>query len=145
MELLISICAAILCVEAYAWLPRFSDWLIACAVARLPLSDRPRYAEEWKADLEAYLNSIVRVGHALTLVMSRAPEIIAEDNFEADMGEIDSLLASLAARFATALECRRKLGIAISRNSDVCRKFALSLQDPMEFETTSPIRLNEEL
>ena len=53
MELVISVVIGILIVEAYAWLPKFSEWLTERAVLRLRSEDQDRCREEWKAGLDA--------------------------------------------------------------------------------------------
>jgi hypothetical protein len=68
MELLISIVVGILIIEAYAWLPRLSDWLLQLAINRLPIAERERCLEDWKANLGMLPNTIVRLFHALSLI-----------------------------------------------------------------------------
>jgi hypothetical protein len=45
MDVLISIVAAVLLAEGYAWLPRLSDWLVEHAVSQLVRDEQDRYRE----------------------------------------------------------------------------------------------------
>lgn len=90
MELVISVVIGILIVEAYAWLPKISEWLIEWAVQRVRSEDQDRCREEWKADLDALPNSIFKFVHALSNLS--APHRINADFFEDRLTEINALI-----------------------------------------------------
>jgi hypothetical protein len=90
MELVISIVIGILMVEAYAWLPKLSEWLIDKAVQPLRNEDRDRCREEWKAGLEALPNTLIRLVHALSYV--GAAHRINTEVSESKLVELDALI-----------------------------------------------------
>jgi hypothetical protein len=65
MELVISVVISVLLVELYAWLPQICELLLEHAVRRLPLDERARWREEWRADLRAMPNSFAQLLHAV--------------------------------------------------------------------------------
>ena len=87
MELVISVVVGVLLVEAYAWLPKISEWLIERAVRRLPVETQERCREEWKADSHSLPNSGVKLLHALSL--SCAANQINIDILEAKFDEYE--------------------------------------------------------
>jgi hypothetical protein len=89
MELVISVVIGILVVEAYAWLPKISEWLIERAVQRLRSEDQDRCREEWKAGLDALPNTVIRLVHALSYL--GAANRINADFFENKLTEINAL------------------------------------------------------
>jgi hypothetical protein len=90
MELVISIVIGILMVEAYAWLPKLSEWLIDKAVQPLRNEDRDRCREEWEAGLEALPNTLIRLVHALSYV--GAAHRINTEVSESKLVELDALI-----------------------------------------------------
>jgi hypothetical protein len=103
MELVISIVIGILIVEAYAWLPKISEWLIERAVQRLRSEDQDRCREEWKAGLDALPNTVIKLVHALSYL--GAAKRINADFFENKLTEINALIE----------ECGRKQsGLVVS-------------------------------
>lgn len=90
MELMISVVIGILIVEAYAWLPKLSEWLIDRAVQPLRSEDQDRCREEWSAGLDALPNTLIRLVHALSCI-GAAHKINAEF-FERRMPAIDALI-----------------------------------------------------
>jgi hypothetical protein len=89
MELVISVVVGILIVEAYAWLPKISAWLIDRAAQRLRSEDQDRCREEWKAGLDALPNTIIKFVHALSFL--GAANRINADFFENKLAEINAL------------------------------------------------------
>jgi hypothetical protein len=89
MELVISVVIVILVVEAYAWLPKISEWLIERAVQRLRSEDQDRCREEWKAGLDALPNTVIQLVHALSYL--GAANRINADFFENKLAEINAL------------------------------------------------------
>jgi nitrate reductase assembly molybdenum cofactor insertion protein NarJ len=95
MELLIPIVVGILVYEAYAWLPKISEWLIERAVYRLPAEDQDRCREEWKANLDTLPNTVVKLLHALSFTFCRTADWISIETFEMKFHEIDCVLKKL--------------------------------------------------
>src|SRR2546430_16178812 len=87
MELLISILIGILTIEAYAWLPQLSHWLIDRAVERLRKEDQVRCREEWRAGLATLPNTIVRLAHAISCI--GAATKMNNDFFENKLSGVD--------------------------------------------------------
>lgn len=58
--------------EFKAWNPRFTAYLIACAVRRLPVEERARYEEEWAASLEEVPGELSKIIYALSLLRAGA-------------------------------------------------------------------------
>jgi hypothetical protein len=90
VELMISVVIGILIVEAYAWLPKLSEWLIDRAVQPLRSEDQNRCREEWMAGLAALPNTLIRLVHALSYI-GAAHKINAEC-FERRITAIDALI-----------------------------------------------------
>jgi hypothetical protein len=90
MELVISIVIGIPIVEAYAWMPKISGWLIEREVQRLRREDQNRCREEWRAGLDALPNSVPKLIHALSYL--GAAHRINGDFFENKLTEIDALM-----------------------------------------------------
>jgi hypothetical protein len=103
MELLISIALGVLLVEAYAWVPQISEWLIERFVSQLlAKEDQARCREEWKASLDALPNSLAKLLHALSFVF--APERINADSVEAKLERIGHQLEALSQKHSCTLQ-----------------------------------------
>src|SRR5271165_4733135 len=101
MELVISIVIGILVVEAYAWLPKTSEWLTERAVLRLRSEDQDRCREEWKAGLDALPNTVIRLVHALSYL--GAAQKINADFFESNLTEINALVKECGQKYSTVV------------------------------------------
>jgi hypothetical protein len=100
MELVISLLIGAALMEAYAWLPQFSDFLCERAVRGVHLSDRDRCREEWKAALNALPNTIIKPIHAVSY-FGAAREVNA-DFFETSLASIDALIRELDNKLSVA-------------------------------------------
>lgn len=90
MELVISIVIGILIVEAYAWMPKISGWLIEREVRRLRREDQNRCREEWRAGLDALPNSVAKLIHALSYL--GAAHRINGDFYKSKLDEINAII-----------------------------------------------------
>lgn len=117
MDLLISLLVTIALAEAYAWLPRLSALLIHRAVARLPADLRPRYAEEWESYLEAFPNSLVRLGQAISLNL--ASRQVAREAFGAKLEDIGRNFGRLDHACAEGLRGVESMQRTLTRTTDV--------------------------
>lgn len=97
MELVITIAIGVFLMEAYAWLPKISKWLVERAVCRVCAEDQERRREEWNADLDALPNSLAKLVHAVS--NCGAAHRINTDIFEAKRDEMDGLLKDLTNRY----------------------------------------------
>lgn len=111
MELAISIALGILMVEAYAWLPKISAWLIERAVSRLPAEDQARCREEWKASLDALPNSGMKLLHALSFRC--AADRINADSIEAKLDHIERQLGDVSDKHSCDLQKMRTIKMAV--------------------------------
>ena len=82
MELVTALLLPILLVELYTWLPAISEWVLEFNVRRLCVENREQFREEWKANLDAFPNTIVKLIHALsyTVAVSRINKELFDDN-----------------------------------------------------------------
>ena len=78
MDLILSVFASILIIEAYEWLPAITDWLLARAVSKLLSEHQDRFREEWAANLSALPNSGVKLLHAVSLLICAVDRINAD-------------------------------------------------------------------
>lgn len=131
MELLISIIIGLVTVELYAWLPKLVDSLLERAVCALPESDQERCREEWKANLAALPNTLLRAIHAFSFLVNAHQierERVSEILHEADvlLGEVillerklqkdaDGIRESLARTTAQLLSAEEKRIGALAR------------------------------
>lgn len=81
MELITALLLPILLVELYTWLPAISEWVLELNVRRLCIENRDQFREEWKANLDAFPNTIVKLIHALsyTVAASRINKELFDD------------------------------------------------------------------
>lgn len=104
MEYLISVVIGFVMYEAYAWLPKISEWLIEQAVCRLPAEQQDRCREEWLANLNTLPNSVVRLLHALSFCYRCTADRISADIFEARFDNIDERIKSLSAQLCCSAQ-----------------------------------------
>jgi hypothetical protein len=102
MELVISLLIGVLLVELYAWLPTISEWFVELAIRHLHAEDQERFREEWKANLNDFPNTIVKLVHALSY--SLAAVKVNKDWCEAQLTEIEQHLMGLSEKHRRNLE-----------------------------------------
>jgi hypothetical protein len=56
--------------ELKAWTPRIIEWLIGCAVLRLPKDQRERFGEEWRSHIYETPGEIGKLFNALGLLLA---------------------------------------------------------------------------
>lgn len=61
----IALVTGVTVMEVYAWLDALAGWLLRRAVDQIVDEEKSRCEEEWKADLQAMPNSVVKVVYAL--------------------------------------------------------------------------------
>jgi hypothetical protein len=66
MELVTALLLPILLIELYTWLPTISEWVLELNVRRLCVEDQEQFREDWKANLNEYPNTMVKLVHALS-------------------------------------------------------------------------------
>ena len=114
VEVAISLVLAVLLVEAYAWLPKISDWLVERAVSRLLAEeDQARCREEWKASLDALPNSVVKLRHALSFCF--APQKINANSMQAKLEQLGYQLEALSDKHSCNLQGMRALNRAVEQ------------------------------
>ena len=113
MELVTSLIVGALLIEAYAWLPKITEWLLEQAVGQLPVEDQERCRDEWKAGLDDFPNTIVKLVHALSF--QGAAIRISADILEAKIEETDRLLHDITRRHFVAFEQLRAGTVGLDR------------------------------
>lgn len=78
--------------ECKAWAPRLAEWLIACAVARLPEDQRGLYREHWQSDVNDMPGDLSKIFWAARCILA-AGKILPETE-EKMMTGIGSFLRS---------------------------------------------------
>jgi hypothetical protein len=83
MELVTALLLPILLAELYTWLPAISEWVLEFNVRRLCVENREQFRAEWKANLDAFPNTIVKLIHALsyTVAALRINKELFDNNF----------------------------------------------------------------
>jgi DNA repair exonuclease SbcCD ATPase subunit len=94
ISILVSVFVGFLIMEAYAWGPRISEWLVERAVRRLPIEEQERCRAEWKADLASLPNSAVQVVWALGCFRAAIQGNLMI--FQEKLDQIDDLIGELA-------------------------------------------------
>ena len=61
----LAVISRLLADEAKAWTPRLTEWFVERATRRLPLSQRARYGEEWRAHICELPGDIARLATAI--------------------------------------------------------------------------------
>jgi hypothetical protein len=102
MDLLISGIVGIIIMEAYAWLPLISNWLLDRAVKQLRQQDQDRCREEWMAGLAALPNTFARLFHAISFIP--AAQRINNASFEAELDELDAGIREVAEKHGYMVE-----------------------------------------
>jgi hypothetical protein len=108
LTLVISSLLALLQRELYTLLPRLSYWLIRQVAGRLPIEIRSRYEEEWLAESEDYVGSLVQVAHATSLIFCGTSGRLTRDYYEGRLLELEESLGTL---FVTWSALERQLTI----------------------------------
>jgi hypothetical protein len=78
--------------EFKAWTPRIIEWLIGCAVLKLPEDQRERFGEEWRSHINETPGEIGKLSNALSLLS--APRKMPKPETTCDeptIGEIASI------------------------------------------------------
>jgi hypothetical protein len=88
--------------EAYAWLPKLSNWLLERFLCQVHPEDQERCWEEWNAQLDALPNSVAKIVHALSYC--GAAKRINADVFQAKCDEIDEQLKDAADQHRVNME-----------------------------------------
>lgn len=91
MELIISIILGMMLMEAYAWIPKISNWLLDRAVRKIHADEQQRCREEWSADLNAIPDGMVKLWFAIRNFSSGVAETINADFLDTqahDMNEV---------------------------------------------------------
>jgi hypothetical protein len=142
MELVISVVLAILVVEAYAWLPKISEWLTERAVLRLRSEDQDRCREEWKAGLDALPNTVIRLVHALSYL--GAAQKINADVFESNLAEINTLAEECGCKYSTVFASFRVATESVNKGFEEFEQSTSTLETcitrlPTRYVVSSPI------
>lgn len=116
MELIVSVLAGFLIVEAYSWLPYFSKRLLERAVRRVSAEVRDRCREEWNADLDALPNTMVKIFYAFRHFSIGAADLINADFFEDKCNEIDDMFEDFASQHQRLVEDFRKVTVEHNRS-----------------------------
>jgi hypothetical protein len=139
MELLISILVSIfvgfLIMEAYAWGPRISEWLVERAVRRLHTEDQESCRAEWRADLACLPNSAVQLIWAFDCL--RAATQINTNIFQEKFDQVDSLLGELSKRLAVNKQKFQVLKLALEDQDDKASRLKHTLNDLAACATTT--------
>jgi hypothetical protein len=102
MELVISIGVGVVLIELYAWLPAITNWLLERAVRRLRPEVQEHWREDWRANLDTFPNTLVKLLHAVSYVHG-ASTINADfadalfDEFSQSLDAVDVLIGEMIA------------------------------------------------
>lgn len=127
MELVISVVIGILIVEAYAWLPKISEWLLEWAVQGLRSEDQDRCREEWRSGLDALPNTVIKLVHALSFL--GAAHRINADYFESKLGEINTLIEECGHKYSGAVASMHAAKEKLGRTQTLRQELGLPLSD----------------
>jgi oligoendopeptidase F len=130
MERVISVVITILVAEAYAWLPKSLEWLNERAVLRLRREDQDRCREEWKADLDALPNTLIKLVYALSNL--GAAQKINADSFENSLTEINALVEECGQKYSTVAASLHTGKETINKQFDEYERSVSVLQDTVE-------------
>jgi hypothetical protein len=95
MEIIISILIGVLIMEGYAWLDAVSKWLLERAVRQISPEDQDRCREEWRADLDAMPNTVVKLIYAWKNFSTDVADKINADCYEAMLNRSNEMFDNI--------------------------------------------------
>jgi hypothetical protein len=126
MELVTALLLPILLIELYTWLPVISEWVLEVNVRRLCVEDREQFREDWKANLDAFPNTLVKLIHALSY--TAAASRINKEFYEDKLYEISQHLKSLSDTHHLTVHHLQEIQMDLIEGQRKISEFELSLQ-----------------
>lgn len=82
------------CAELKAWTPSLTEWIVRVAVARLPIEERERFAEEWTSHIADVPGQIGKIAVALGSILAavRMAAILGKYHFSTALHALDRVL-----------------------------------------------------
>src|SRR5271166_2476328 len=127
MELITALLLPILLLELYTWLPAISEWVLELNVRRLCVENRDQISEEWRANLDAFPNTIIKLIHALSYTV--ATSRINKELFDDELATIGQTLEELTNTVEVSIGDIREIKTNILKNKQIINDFEHSLQE----------------
>jgi hypothetical protein len=136
MELVTALLLPILLVELYTWLPAISEWVLEFNVRRLCVENREQFREEWKANLDAFPNTIVKLIHALSYTVAASK--INKELFDDNLATIGQKLQQISDTHRIDICDFQNLKSNTLKTNQIINDFELSLREKVAALGTTP-------